>query len=162
GADRTPVRHLWLVGTSILGETGRAAVLYGLIAVLGATLAGGSSVAVRLRRRIAPVVAARPSIIWGSAAFAFLLLVLWGGTHALRTWWGILLLGGLLALGIAALERQLEAEAALEQASDAGANGSSPPEHPSAAQEIDRLVELRRSGAITNEEFERAKTIALT
>jgi hypothetical protein len=161
GADRTPVRHLWLVGTSILGETGRAAVLYGLIAVLGATLAGGSSVAVRLRRHIAPVVAARPTIMWGSAAFTFLLLVLWGGTHALRTWWGILLLGGLLALGIAALERQFEAEAAVEQASDSGANGSSPPEHPSTAEEIDRLVELRRSGAITNDEFERAKTIAL-
>jgi multidrug resistance efflux pump len=88
--------------------------------------------------------------------------VLWGGTHALRTWWGILLLGGLLALGIAALERQLEAEAVLEQAGAAATNGSSPPEHPSTAEEIDRLVELRRSGAITNEEFERAKTIALT
>src|SRR5438477_2678156 len=55
--QRAPVHHLWLIGTSILGETGRATVLYGLIAVLGTTFAGGTSVAVRLRRRLAPVAA---------------------------------------------------------------------------------------------------------
>jgi hypothetical protein len=45
-------------------------------------------------------------VIWGSVGFIFLLLVLWGGTHALREWWGILLLGGLIALGVVALRRE--------------------------------------------------------
>jgi hypothetical protein len=52
----------------------------------------------------------RPAAAWAAVGGAFLLLVLWGGTHALRTWWGVLLLGGLLALGVAALQRQTASE----------------------------------------------------
>ena len=81
-------------------------MLYGLVVVLGAILAGPSRPAVAMRSWLAPILNQRPDITWGGAAFGFLLLVLWGGTHALRTWWGILLLGGLLALGIVMLRRQ--------------------------------------------------------
>ena len=42
-------------------------------------------------------------IAWVVVGAVFLLLVLWGGTHALRTWWGIVLLGALLAIGVVAL-----------------------------------------------------------
>ena len=105
-AYRDAANHAWLISSSILGEVGRAIVLYGLVGVLGAVLAGPSRVAVATRRRLAPILNERPDITWGGAAFGFLLLVLWGGTHALRTWWGILLLGGLIALGIVALRRQ--------------------------------------------------------
>ena len=85
-------------------------ILYGVIAVLGALLAGPTSYAVATRRRMAPVMNNRPGIVWAVAGAAFLLLVLWGGTHALRTWWGILLLGGLLAAGVAALRRESQLE----------------------------------------------------
>ena len=105
-AYRDAAHHAWLISSSILGEVGRAIVLYGLVGVLGAVLAGPSRLAVATRRRLAPILNERPDITWGGAAFGFLLIVLWGGTHALRTWWGILLLGGLLALGIVALRRQ--------------------------------------------------------
>jgi hypothetical protein len=65
---------------------------------------------------------------WGVAAGVFLLLVLWGGTHALRVWWGILLLGGLLALGVWALRKQtLE-----EFPSAVAAPEPAPPPEPSA------------------------------
>jgi hypothetical protein len=107
---RAAGKQAWLISSSILGEVGRATVLYGLIAVAGAVLAGPSRLAVGSRRRLAPVLNERADITWGGAAFAFLLIVLWGGTHALRTWWGVLLLGGLLALGIVALRRQTLAE----------------------------------------------------
>jgi hypothetical protein len=99
-------KQAWLLSSSILGEVGRATVLYGFVAVFGAILAGPSRLAVACRRRLAPVLNDRPDITWGGAALAFLLIVLWGGTHALRTWWGVLLLGGLLALGLVALRRQ--------------------------------------------------------
>ena len=102
-----PATHrLWLIGTSILGQIGAAALLYGAIAVLGAVLAGPSSPAVWLRQRLAPVLNERQGIVWGAVAFVYLLLILWGGTHALRVWWGILLIGGLIALGVVALRRQ--------------------------------------------------------
>ena len=96
----------WLIGTEILAQIGWAAVLYGVIAVAGAILAGPTRAAVAVRRWIAPVLNERPGIAWASVGAAFLLLVLWGGTHALRTWWGILLLGALIAIGVVALRRQ--------------------------------------------------------
>jgi hypothetical protein len=44
------------------------------------------------------------------AATLFLLIVLWGPTHALRQWWGLLLFAALLAAGVAALRAQTKAE----------------------------------------------------
>jgi hypothetical protein len=98
--------RLWIIGTAILGQIAGAAILYGLVAMLGAVLAGPTRAATAVRSRIAPVLNERQGIAWGAAGGAFLLLVLWGGTHALRTWWGILVLGALLALGVEALRRQ--------------------------------------------------------
>ncbi len=98
--------HLWLIGTSILGQIGAATLLYGVIAVLGAVYAGPSSIAVRLRQSLAPTMNERQGVVWGAVSLVFLLAILWGGTHALRTWWGILLLAALIAVGVAALRRQ--------------------------------------------------------
>ncbi|HEY2208128.1 MAG TPA: SHOCT domain-containing protein, partial [Gaiellaceae bacterium] len=151
-----PATHrLWLIGTSILGQIGAAALLYGLVAALGAVLAGPTSLATRARRELAPVLNEHQGIVWGVLGFVYLLLVLWGGTHALRVWWGILLLGGLLALGVVALRRQTLREFPTAGATPP-AGGSSPP-----TDEITRLTELHESGAISDDEFERAKT-ALT
>ncbi len=101
---------MWQIYTSVLRDIGWAVVLYGVIGVLGAVLAGPTHAATAVRARIAPVLNEKPGIAWVSVAFVFLLLVLWGGTHALRTPAGILILGGLLALGVAALRRQTLAE----------------------------------------------------
>ena len=157
--DRTG-HHVWIISTSILGDIGWAVVLYGAIAVLGAVLAGPTGYAVRIRRWMAPVMNDRPGIVWGVAAGAYLLLILWGGTHALRTAWGILLLGGLLALGVFALRR----ESLLEFPDASIAHDDSVQAHlvRSPAAEIAQLRELRDSGAITDAEFERGKQLALT
>ena len=102
-----PATHrMYLIGTSILGQIGQAAVLYGAIAALAAVFAGPTEPAIWLRRKLAPTLNEHQGIVWGSVGFIFVLLVLWGGTHALREWWGILLLGGLIALGVVALRRQ--------------------------------------------------------
>jgi hypothetical protein len=102
-----PATHrLYLIGTAILGQIGQATLLYGAVAAVGAILAGPTTLATRLRRGIAPTMNEQPGIVWGAVAVLYLLAILWGGTHALRTWWGILLLGALVALGVFALRRQ--------------------------------------------------------
>jgi hypothetical protein len=163
-----PATHrLWLIGTAILGQIGYAIVLYGVIATLGAVFAGPTRPAVWLRSRLAPILNNSPGIVWGSVAFIYLLAILWGGTHALRTWWGILLLGGLIALGLWALRRETLKEfppgAPALAAADGDVTAVQAHGAPrSAVSELARLAELHRSGALTDEEFERAKKIALT
>ncbi len=105
-AYQEPARHVWQILSSILREVGIAFVLYGLVAVLGAVLAGPMRAATAVRRWMAPVLNEKPGIAWSVVGFAFILLILWGGTHSLRTWQGILILGGLLAVGVIALRRQ--------------------------------------------------------
>lgn len=98
--------RVWLISSSILAQIGWAAILYGVLAVLGAILAGPTRAATAVRRFIAPVLNHRAGIAWAVAAAAFLLLIVWGPTYALRTWWGILLIGALFAAGVWALRRQ--------------------------------------------------------
>lgn len=149
-----PATHrLWLIGTAILGQIGAAVLLYGAIAALGAIFAGPTSGAVWLRQRLAPVLNEHQEIVWGAVGFVYLLLVLWGGTHALRVWWGILLLAGLIALGIVALRRQtlqeFPAGATVVPATAGGA--------PSTTGELERLAALHEAGTLSDAEFEAAK-----
>ena len=155
-----PATHrLFLIGTSILGQIGAAALLYGAIAALGAIFAGPSAPAVWLRQRLAPVLNERQGIVWGGVGFVYLLLILWGGTHALRTWWGILLLAGLIAIGVFALRRQTLAEFPPGQQLEPAPAGAAP----STTGELARLQELHEAGTINDEEFvQRAKKIAPT
>ena len=157
-----PATHrLWLIGTAILGQIGAAALLYGVIAALGAFFAGPTAPAVWLRERVAPVLNERQGIVWGGVSFIYLLAILWGGTHALRTWWGILLLGGLIAIGVVALRRQTLTEFPPGQQLEPAPAGSAPA--PSTPGELARLQELHEAGAINDEEFvQRAKKIAPT
>jgi hypothetical protein len=96
------------------------------VIVLGAVLAGPTRAATAVRARIAPTLNHRPVLAWSTVLFAYLVLVLWGVTHALRTWQGILLLGALVAVGVAALRRETLAEFPDE--------GSGPP--PGAAKDL--------------------------
>jgi hypothetical protein len=155
--------RVWAISTSTLGDIGWAVVLYGVIASLGALLAGPSSAATATRRWIAPTVNNRPAIAWGGVGLAYLLLVLWGGTHALRTAWGILLLGALLAIGVAALLREMQME--FPDAGETAPPDDSVQAHAvvgrSPAAEIAHLRDLRDAGAISDAEFERGKALAL-
>ena len=95
----------WIIGTSLLAEVAWALIVYGVVMVLGALLAGPSNAARRARAAIAPTLRDRPGISWAVLAGVYLLLVLWGPVPALRSWLGVLLLGGLVALGFASLRR---------------------------------------------------------
>jgi len=176
---REPARHVWLIATAILGSIGWAVVMYGLILVLAAMLAGPWRAAVALRRDIAPVLNQRQEYAWGAVAIVYLLLVLWGPTHALRTWWGILFIAILLALGVWLLRKQTLLEfpnaglephehtlgarmaAAAHKVTDKThrhdrATADAAPAR-STAEEIASLLALKEKGAITEDEFEQAK-----
>ena len=102
-----PVGHrVWLIGTQIIGQIGWALIAYGIATVLGALLAGPTHLATGLRTWLAPTLNARQAVAWGITGATYLLLVLWGPTHALRAPMGILLLGALAALGLYTLRRQ--------------------------------------------------------
>jgi hypothetical protein len=172
--NRLAAKHIYLIESTILGDTGRAVVFYGLVMVIGAILAGPHSFAIAFRRWMAPTLARRPGMSWGILAGAYLLLVLWGPTHALRTVWGVLLLGVLVALGFEALRRQTLAEnpdaadhhgEATEKMRALGARAASHrPQHHSGASpadQISRLHDLHESGALTDEEYAQAKQLAL-
>ncbi len=115
---RPAARDVFLIGSSILGQVGKATVFYGLVAVVGAVLAGPTRYATRARRSIAPVLNEHQGMAWFGAGFVFLLLVFWGPTHALRTYWGVLLLGALLALGLWAFRRETLREFPADPASE--------------------------------------------
>ena len=112
----------WIIGTSLLAAVGWALIVYGAVILLGAVLAGPSGVARRVRSAIAPTLRDRPGICWATLAGVYLLLVLWGPVPALRTWLGVLLLGGLVALGFASFRRLAVGEV------EAGGEPPPPPE----------------------------------
>ena len=103
---RTSAHHVFLIGSSILGQIGWATFSYGIVAVLGAVLAGPTRYATVARRHLAPTLNEQQGLVWLGAGVVYLLLVFWGPTHALRTVWGVLLLGALLACGIWALRQR--------------------------------------------------------
>ena len=109
-ASQDTGQRVWLISSSILGQIGWAAILYGVIGLLGAVFAGPTAAATSVRRRTAGVLNERPGIVWAVVAALFLVLVAWGPTHALRTLWGVTLLGALVAGGIVALRRQTLSE----------------------------------------------------
>jgi hypothetical protein len=176
-AYQVPAEHVWTIATSTLGEIGWATVLYGALIVVGAAFAGPTRVATAGRRRIAPILNNRPGIAWTTVAIAYIIIVLWGATYALRTATGILVLGGLLAAGVYAFRRQTlrefpdttagpalraELSSAVGQirsmaASRKPSSGWRIGRHRSTAEELAHLAALHETGALTDEEFARAK-----
>ena len=96
----------WLIGSEILAQIGWAGIAYGVVIVAGAVLAGPTRYAIAVRSRLAPVLNERPGMVWAGVGCAYLLLILWGPTHALQTVWGVVLLGALLAGGVVALRAE--------------------------------------------------------
>lgn len=108
-AVRPAAESVWRIGTSLLVQAATAAIVYGVIIVVGAWLAGPTRAAVTSRRALAPYLA-EPRYAWGGTAVIVLLLLLWGPTPATRHVIPALLLIALLALGVEALRRQTARE----------------------------------------------------
>jgi ABC-type multidrug transport system fused ATPase/permease subunit len=98
--------HVWLLGTSLLRDIALALVLYGVLLLIAAWIAGPSRWAVAVRRRLAPLMRKHPAMVYGVVALLFLLFLLWGPTNASRQLGGILILAALVAVGVEALRRK--------------------------------------------------------
>ena len=103
--DRTAGKHAWLIASSLLADIAWAIIFYGIALVVASWLAGPSRWATSFREWLAPIFREHPGYVWGGVAFLYLLLLLWGPTPAMHKWWGILIFGGLIALGVEYLRR---------------------------------------------------------
>jgi hypothetical protein len=159
------VRDVWLIGTAILGQIGIAAILYGIATVIAASLAGPTRAAHKVRGWMAPALNEQAGAVAAVAGGLYLLLIFWGPTHALRMWWGILLFAALIAAGLYALRQQTLVEFAHVERqpqptlTPAAATAGT---HTSTSDQIAHLAGLHDSGAISDEEYARAKDLVLT
>jgi hypothetical protein len=156
------VHDVFLIGTAILGEIGVAAVLYGLVTVIGASLAGPTRIATRVRGWFAPALNEQPGAVAAGIAGVYLLLILWGPTHALRMWWGILLFAALIAAGAYALRRQTLVEFPHIEQSQTTLAPATAGTGAATADQIASLSRLHDSGAMSDEEYVRAKDVVLS
>ena len=97
---------VWILGTNLLRDVALAILVYGLVLLLGALLAGPTRWATWIRAKLAPVMRDRPLIVYAVVALIFLLVLLWSPTDSDRGIWGTLVLAALVALGVWALRRQ--------------------------------------------------------
>jgi len=99
----------WTVATELLVSQAKALIVYGVIAIIGAMLAGPSKVATDVRRVIAPW-ADEPGIAYTVFALLTLALLLWVPTELTNNLVPALITIAVLALGFEMFRRQVERE----------------------------------------------------
>jgi hypothetical protein len=163
------LEHTWSISTSLLVEAATATLLYGIVVVFAAWLAGPTAWATSTRRALAPFLR-EPRFAYGGLAVIVLLLLAWGPTPAFRKPVLALILIALLALGVEALRRHTAREfpnasrdeamrsmrrrwAAMRSRGDrpATTNGSE------RLSELERLAALHKSGVLDDAEFKTQK-----
>ena len=96
----------WMIGTRLLRDVARAMVAYGVVIVLAAWLAGATRPARALRELMAFDLRERPTRAYGTLAIAWLLLLLWGPTPALRQPIPVIGIIGVSVVGLETIRRQ--------------------------------------------------------
>jgi hypothetical protein len=102
---RPAAEAAWSIGTSMLKQVATATLIYGIVIVFAAWLAGPTAWAVGARRGLAPYLR-EPRFAWGAFAVIVLILLAWAPTPAFRLVIPAVILIGLLAAGVEALRRQ--------------------------------------------------------
>jgi hypothetical protein len=103
---------VWAIGTDLLRDLALGLLLYGIILLAGAWLAGPAARAVAARRRLAPAVRDHLAWVWGVVAAIFLAILIWGPASGSRRLLGVLILAALVVAGVEALRRQIVRESA--------------------------------------------------
>jgi hypothetical protein len=175
----------WTIGTSQLTDIAAASVLYGIVIVMAAWLAGPTRFATALRSGIAPWYR-QPQWAYGTLAVLLIGLFWWDptqGTHRLAP---SILLILLLTIGTEFLRRQIAREfpdrvatgssqgiaqtiaAQMRKGNELRTGLRRPAEHGAAEgagdrriAELERLGKLREQGILTDEEFASEKTRVL-
>jgi hypothetical protein len=109
------IEAVWSISTSMLVTIATSAIVFGLIIVIAAFLAGPTAVAVKIRQYVAPWARRSPAGLWGAALLIFLALVAWAPVGAFHKPLGVLIFALLFAAGTELYRRQLlEEEGAAE------------------------------------------------
>jgi hypothetical protein len=169
---RPAAEAAWSIGTSLLAQAATATLIYGVVIVVAAWLAGQTRWAVATRRNLAPYLR-EPHLAWGAYGLVVLVLLAWAPTPAFRQVIGALILIGLLALGLEALRRQTAREFPDARREDSfrrlrewvrGIGRRAPrvaPEPDTRLDQLEQLGRLREDGLLDAAEFQREKTRVL-
>jgi Short C-terminal domain len=165
--------NTWSISTSLLVEAATATVVYGIVIVFAAWLAGPTAWATATRRGLAPFLQ-EPRFAYGGLGAIVLLLLAWGPTPALRKPLPALLLIALLVLGVEALRRKTHREfphasraAALSSlrgrlwAMGSGTGRPGTTDGRDQLSELERLAALHERGVLDDAEFESQKARVL-
>ena len=99
-ANQPAAHRAFSIGTSLWLDLALAMVIYGLLVVIAAWIAGATRPATRVRRIVAPSLREHASYVYAGAALLLLLVVLWGPLPSTREPFAILGLAILLSLGL--------------------------------------------------------------
>jgi hypothetical protein len=169
-SNKPAIHQVWNIGTSLLYSIAVALIVYGIVIVSAAWLAGRTRPATATRRVLAPSLRNRAVLAYCVTEAVLLLVVLWGPTPAFRNIWWILLFALLLAFGVTMLRRETAREFPAVQRdqslSDSPAQRAQAPARTTApapaggigrVETLERLAALRDSGAITTDEYRAEK-----
>jgi hypothetical protein len=109
-SNKPAVHDVWNIATSLLHALSVALIVYGLVLVVAAWLAGPTRPATAIRKALAPSLRDHPATAYVAVGGVLALVVLWGPTPAVRNIWWILVFAALLALGVTMLRRQTAIE----------------------------------------------------
>jgi hypothetical protein len=105
-AAEPAVETVWTIATQLLVQVATATIIYGVVMVVAAWLAGPTRVATAVRRAVAPYWR-EPLIAYSVLAVVVAILLWWAPTPAWRNVAMVLILVGLLIAGVEALRRQI-------------------------------------------------------
>ena len=103
--EKHPISAAWAIGTQLLRNVGVNALIYGIVIIFAAWVAGPSRAATWVRRRLAPTMRERPWIVYSAVGLGLLLILLTGPTDAQRIY-PLIILFGFAFVGTEVLRRQ--------------------------------------------------------
>jgi hypothetical protein len=107
--EKRPISAAWAIGTELLRNVGINLLIYGIVVVVAAWIAGPSRPAVAIRRFGAPTMRDRPIVVYGLLTVVLLIILLTGPTDAQRIY-PLLVLFALAYVGLEVLRRQTARE----------------------------------------------------
>src|SRR4051812_47512211 len=107
---KTAVHEAWIISSSLLYNIAVAMVVYGLVLVLAAWVAGETRYAVTVRRTMAPTFRDNPVAVYAAVTGLYLVILAWGPSPAFRNLIPVLLMAGLVVLGVEIIRRQTARE----------------------------------------------------
>jgi hypothetical protein len=103
---KSAVTATWAIGTELLRNVGENAIVYGLVVIFAAWIAGPSRPATWCRRVSAPTVREHPVVLYGAVTLVLIIVLLAGPTDGQRVY-PLLFLFALAYVGTEWLRRQM-------------------------------------------------------